>query len=136
MSDGKKRLEELAKRARANLARHGTGTSPDHLRGLALLDELERELKGPLAMPGLSVKRDPDRIMLTRAPRNAEVVLFWDKAIHVLDVRVMRHGEPAKLRRCVFDPHANHFRTMDDPHVELYELLTDSIQFALYPEAV
>lgn len=133
MSDGKKRLEELAKKARANLP--PSGTSPDHLRGLALLDELERDLKGPLAMPGLAVKRDPDRIVLTRSPRNAEVVLFWDKAIHVLDVRATRHGEPATHRRCVFDPHANHWRTMDDPRTELYELLTDLLTYALYPEA-
>lgn len=132
-ADGKKRLEELAKKARQNVA--PSGVSPDHLRGLALLDELEREFKGTLAMPGLSVKRDPDRIVLTRAPRNADVTLFWDKAIHALDVRTMRHGEPAKHRRCVFDPALGHFRTMDDERLELYALLTDCIAFALYPEA-
>lgn len=131
MSDGKKRLEELAKKARANLA--PTGASLEQVRGLALLDELERDFKGALAMPGLSVKRDPERIVLTRPPRNAEIVIFWDKAIHALEVRTMRHGEPAKLRRCVYDPQAQHFRTMDDERVELYSLLTDSISFALYP---
>lgn len=133
MSDGRKRLEELAKKARANLA--PTGVSPDQLRGLALLDELERDLKGPLAMPGLSVRRDGDRIVLTRAPRNAEVSMTWDRAIHALEVRATRHGEPAKMRRCIFDGAAGHFRTMDDPQEELYALLTDCMAFALYPEA-
>lgn len=133
MSDGKKRLAELAAKARANLP--PTGESPDNVRGYALLDELERELKGPLAMPGLVVKRDKLRVALSRPPRNADVIITWDKAIGALEVRTQRHGEPAKLRRCVFDPHLSHFRTMDDSKTELYELLTESIAFALYPEA-
>lgn len=133
MSDGKKRLAELAAKARANLP--PTGESPDNVRGAAMLDELERELRGPMAMPGLVVKRDKERLSLTRPPRNAEVVLTWDRMIGAFELRVMRHGEPAKIRRLVFDPHAGHFRSMDDERVEIYALLTDGITFALYPEA-
>lgn len=135
MSEGKKRLEELAKKARANVA--PTGQSPDHLRGLALMDEIEREFKGALAMPGLVVKRDNEgsRIVLTRPPRNAEVVLVWDKAIHALEIRTTRHGDPAKLQRCVYDATKKHFRTMDAPYTEIYDVLADDVQFALYPEA-
>src|SRR6185369_12719320 len=54
--DGKKKLKDLAKQVREKTA--VSGSTALHEKGLAIVEELAKELMGPDGMPGLKLYRD------------------------------------------------------------------------------
>jgi hypothetical protein len=130
--DAKKRLKDLAKQVREKVT--PSGAPQLHQRGLDLVEELAKELASPDGMPGLKVWHDSQaRIRLTRAPRNAEIALEWQRDIGALAMTCEKHGEPKVLVRYVWDEGAKKWRKLDGGG-EIWEDVTSALVEYLYPE--
>lgn len=130
--DAKKRLRDLAKQVREKVT--PTGAPLLHQKGLELVEELATELSAPDGMPGLKVWRDStQKIRLTRAPRNAEITLEWQREIGALGMTCEKHGEPKVLVRYVWDEAAKKWRKLDGGG-DIWEDVTGALVEYLYPE--
>lgn len=130
--DGKKRLKELAREARAKVAT--TGAPVLHQKGLELLEDLAKELTGPDGMPGLKLYRDsPTKFRVQRAQRNAELTLEWEREIGAVGFTAQKHGEPKTFVRYVWDAGESKWRKLDGGG-EIYEDVTSALVEYLYPE--
>ncbi len=99
-----------------------------------MVERLARDLTAPDGVPGLKLWRDtPTRFRLTRSPRNAEILVEWQRDIGAMVLAGEKHGEPRRLTRYVFDQEAQHFRRMEGEG-ELYEDLVAALVEYLYPE--
>jgi hypothetical protein len=99
-----------------------------------MVERLARDLTAPGGMPGLKLWRDsPTRFRLTRAPRNAEILVEWQRDIGAMVLAGEKFGEPRHLVRYVFDQEQAHFRRMEGEG-ELYEDLVAALVEYLYPE--
>jgi hypothetical protein len=133
MSEGKKKLVDLAKAVKEKVTPQGD----QHLqrRGLDLVEALSKDLTGDAAMPGLRLYRDaPSKFRLQRANRNAEITVEWQRDIAALAVTCEKHGEPKSLHRYVYDATKDVFRRMEGAG-EIYEDLTGFLIEYLFPEA-
>lgn len=130
--DGKKALKDLAKQVRDKVSQ--TGAPTYHQRGLELLDDLAKELSGPDGLPGLKIYRDsPQKMRLQRSPRNAEILLEWERDIGALALHCEKHGEPRTMVRYVYDEGLKHWRKLDGGG-EIYADVTSALVDVLYPE--
>lgn len=131
--DGKKRLKDLAKQVREKTAT--SGSTALHEKGLALVDELAKELTGPDGMPGLKLYRDnPQRFRLQRSPRNAEITVEWQREIGALALTKEKHGEPKSMVRYVWDEGEKKWRRLDGGGDVWDDVSTALVEY-LYPEA-
>ena len=86
-------------------------------------------------MPGLKLWRDsPTRFRLTRAPRNAEILLEWQRDIGAMVLAGEKFGDPKVLTRYVWDQEQGHFRRMEGEGRRLYEDVVAALVEYLYPE--
>ena len=134
MSDeGKKRLKDLAAQVREKATSRGAPSLDP--RGLALVDELARELGSPDAMPGLRINRDgPHKFRLSRTPRNADILVEWQRDVGALGITCEKHGEPKMFVRYVWDQPASKWRKLDGGG-EIWEDIAAYLTEYLYPEA-
>jgi hypothetical protein len=129
---GRKMFQDLAKKVREKVAPAGEPLL--NRKGLLAVELLARDLGAPDGMPGLQVWRDrPSKFRLTRAPRNAEIAVDWQRDIGALVVTGEKDGGPKKLVRYVFDEAEDRWRRMDGGG-ELYEDMTLILVEYLYPE--
>lgn len=130
--DGKKRLKDLAKQVREKTATSGANAL--HEKGLALVDELAKELTGPDGMPGLKLYRDnAQKFRLQRSPRNAEITIEWHRDIGALALTKEKHGEPKTMVRYVWDEGQKKWRLLDGGG-EIWEDVSAALVEILYPE--
>ncbi len=130
--DPKKRLRALAESARAQL--DPSGEAAIHGKGLALVEEIFRELSGPMAMPGLAVLRQGvEKLKLLRSGRNAEIALAWARPIGALELASKLLGKEKTFRRYVWDPAITQWRRMEGVG-EIWEDLQGELVAVLYPE--
>lgn len=130
--DGKKRLKDLAKQVREKTA--VSGATILHEKGLALVDELAKELTGPDGMPGLKLHRDnAQRFRLQRSPRNAEITIEWERDIGALALTREKHGEPKTMVRYVWDEAEKKWRRLDGGG-DIWEDVSTALVEVLYPE--
>ena len=130
--DGKKRLKDLAKQVREKTATSGANVL--HEKGLALVDELAKELTGPDGMPGLKLYRDnAQKFRLQRSPRNAEITIEWQREIGALALTKEKHGEPKTMVRYVWDEGEKKWRLLDGGG-EIWEDVSAALVEILYPE--
>lgn len=130
--DGKKRLKDLAKQVREKTATSGANVL--HEKGLALVDELAKELTGPDGMPGLKLYRDnAQKFRLQRSPRKAEITIEWQREIGALALTKEKHGEPKTMVRYVWDEAEKKWRLLDGGG-EIWEDVSAALVEILYPE--
>jgi hypothetical protein len=130
--DGKKRLKDLASRVREKVKPQGAPALD--ARGLALVEELAKELGAPDGMPGLKLARDaPAKLRLTRAMHEAEITLEWQRDIGALAVTSHKPGEPKALVRYVWDDGLSKWRKLDGGG-EIWEDVAALLVDTLYPE--
>jgi hypothetical protein len=131
--DGKKRLKDLAKQVRETPAVDGAAAL--HQKGLAIVDELAKELTGPDGMPGLKLYRDnAQKFRLQRSPRNAEITVEWEREVGAVALTKEKHGEPRILVRYVWDEHEKKWRRLEGGG-ELWDDVSSVLVEYLYPEA-
>ncbi len=131
--EGKKRLKDLAAGMREKVSSQGAPVL--HQKGLALVEELAKELSSPDAMPGLRVNKDgPHKFRLSRATRNADITIEWQRDIGALGVTCEKHGEPKMFVRYVWDEGEKKWRKLDGGG-EIWEDLATYLTEYLYPEA-
>ena len=131
--DAKKRLKDLAKQVREKVA--ATGHAVLHQKGLALVEEIAKELASPDGMPGLRILRDgPPKLRLQRPHRNAEIAIEWHRDIGALSMTSEKHGEPRRMVRYVFDEPQGKWRRLEGGG-DVWDDLTASLVEILYPEA-
>jgi hypothetical protein len=131
--DGKKRLKDLAKQVREKTAVDGAAVL--HHKGLAIIEELAKELGGPDAMPGLKVYRDnAQKFRLQRSPRNGEITMEWQREIGAVALTKQKHGEPKAMVRYVWDEPEQKWRRLEGGG-ELWEDVSTALVDVLYPEA-
>jgi hypothetical protein len=129
---GRKLLQDLAGAVREKVS--PTGEPLLNREGIKMVERLARDLTAPGGMPGLKLWRDtPTRFRLQRAPRNAEIMIEWQRDIGAMVMTGEKHGEPKRLVRYVFDQAEEHFRRMEGEG-ELYEDLVAALVEVLYPE--
>ena len=130
--NGRKLLQDLAGVVREKVS--PTGEPLINREGLKMVERLARDLQAPGGMPGLKLWRDaPTRFRLTRPPRNAELLIEWQRDIGAMVMAGDKFGEPRRLMRYVWDPEPEHFRRMEGEG-ELYEDLVAALIEYLYPE--
>lgn len=131
--NGRKLLLELAKTVQEKVS--PTGAPLLNRRALKMIERLSRELTAPgEGMPGLKLERDaPGKFRLQRPPRNAEIVLEWQRDIGAMVMTGEKHGGPRQLVRYVFDEVEDGWRRMEGVG-ELYEDLVAWLVEYLYPE--
>src|ERR1700722_11581311 len=130
--NGRKLLQDLAGVVREKVS--PTGEPLVNREGLKMVERLARDLTAPGGMPGLKLWRDsPTKFRLTRAPRNAEIMVEWQRDIGAMVLAGEKHGEPRRLTRYVFDQEQTHFRRMEGEG-ELYEDVVAALVEYLYPE--
>jgi len=130
--NGRKLLTDLAAQVRERVS--PAGEPLVNREGIKMVERLARDLTAPGGMPGLKLWRDtPTRFRLTRAPRNAEILLEWQRDIGAMVLAGEKFGEPKQMTRYVFDQDAQHFRRMEGDG-ELYEDLVAALVEYLYPE--
>lgn len=130
--DGKKRLKDLAKQIREKTKPDGVAVL--HEKGLALVDELAKELTGPDGMPGLKLYRDgAQKFRLQRSPRNAEITVEWQREIGALALTKEKHGEAKAMVRYVWDEGEKKWRRLDGGG-EIWEDVSAALVEILYPE--
>ncbi len=130
--NGRKLLQDLAGVVREKVS--PTGEPLVNREGLKMVERLARDLTAPGGMPGLKLWRDaPTRFRLTRPPRNAELMIEWQRDIGAMVMTGEKFGEPRRLMRYVWDPEPEHFRRMEGEG-ELYEDLVAALVEYLYPE--
>jgi hypothetical protein len=131
--DGKKRLKDLAKQVRDKTAVDGVAAL--HQKGLAIVDELAKELTGPDGMPGLKLHRDSaQKFRLQRSPRNAEITVEWEREIGAVALTKEMHGEPKILVRYVWDESEKKWRRLEGGG-EIWDDLSSALVEVLYPQA-
>jgi hypothetical protein len=131
--NGRKLLQDLAAQVREKVS--PTGEPLINREAIKTVERLARDLTGPGGMPGLKLWRDtPTRFRLTRPPRNAEILLEWQRDIGAMVLAGEKFGEPKRLTRYVFDQEQAHFRRMEGEG-ELYEDMVAALVEYLYPEA-
>lgn len=131
--EGKKRLKDLAKQVREKTATNGATVL--HEKGLALVEELAKELMGPEGMPGLKLYRDnAQRFRLQRSPRNAEITVEWQREIGALALTKEKHGEPKSMVRYVWDEAEKKWRRLEGGG-EIWDDVSAALVEILYPEA-
>lgn len=129
---GKKLLQDLAKTVQEKIA--PGGESLVNIRGLKMIEKLARELAGPTAMPGLKLYRDtPGKFRLQRPPRNAEIVVDWQRDIGVIVMTGEKHAGPKKMVRYVYDEAGDVWRRLEQVG-DLWEDLAEALTEYLYPE--
>jgi hypothetical protein len=134
MSDerGRKLLQDLAKAVNEKVS--PTGESLLNREGLKMVERMARDLTGPGAMPGLRLWRDaPQKFRLQRPPRNAEIVVHWQRDIGAMVMTGEKHGGSKAMTRYVLDQQEQHWRRMENEG-ELYEDLVAWLVEYLYPE--
>ncbi len=130
--NGRKLLQDLAGVVREKVS--PTGEPLLNREGLKMVERLARDLTAPGGMPGLKLWRDaPTRFRLTRPPRNAELLLEWQRDIGAMVLAGEKFGEPKRMMRYVFDQEQAHFRRMEGEG-ELYEDVVAALVEYLYPE--
>jgi hypothetical protein len=130
--NGRKLLQDLAGVVREKVS--PAGEPLINREGLKMVERLARDLQAPGGMPGLKLWRDsPTRFRLTRPPRNAELLIEWQRDIGAMVMAGDKFGEPRRLMRYVWDPEPEHFRRMEGEG-ELYEDLVAALIEYLYPE--
>jgi hypothetical protein len=129
---GRKLLQDLAGAVREKVS--PTGEPLLNREGIKMVERLARDLVAPGGMPGLKLWRDtPTRFRLQRSPRNAEIMIEWQRDIGAMVMTGEKFGEPKRLTRYVFDQAEEHFRRMEGEG-ELYEDLVAALVEYLYPE--
>jgi len=133
MSDeGRKRLKDLAQKVRD---REKITDEGRHKRGLLLVELMARDLTGEDGMPGLKLWRDaPSKFRLERAPRNAEIMLEWQRDIGAAVMTCQKHGEPKRVTRYIHDEAADTWRRMEGSGGEIYADLEQALVEYLYRE--
>ena len=130
--NGRKLLQDLATSVRERVS--PAGEPLVNREAIKMVERLARDLTAPGGMPGLKLWRDsPTRFRLTRAPRNAEILLEWQRDIGAMVLAGEKHGEPKQLTRYVWDQEQAHFRRMEGEG-ELYEDMVAALVEYLYPE--
>jgi hypothetical protein len=130
--NGRKLLQDLASVVRERVS--PTGEPLINREGIKMVERLARDLTAPGGMPGIKLWRDtPTRFRLTRPPRNAEILVEWQRDIGAMVLAGEKFGEPKRLARYVFDQEQAHFRRMEGEG-ELYEDLVAALVEYLYPE--
>ena len=131
--EGKKRLKDLAAQVREKAKTDGSTLL--HEKGLALVDELAKELTGPDGMPGLKLHRDgAQKFRLQRSPRNAEITVEWQREIGALALSREKHGEPKSMVRYVWDEGEKKWRRLEGGG-EIWDDVSAALVEVLYPEA-
>jgi hypothetical protein len=135
MSDeGKKRLKDLAGRVREKL--DTSGETQLHLKGLALIEEMAKELSGPDGLPGLRLFRDgPHKIKLQREKKNAEIVFEWERPIGAAVMTCLQLGQVKKSERYVYDDAKQAWRRLSGVPGEPFADVSEALVEVLYPEA-
>ena len=135
MSDeGKKRIKDLASRVREKL--DTSGETQLHARGLALIEEMAKELGGPEGLPGLRLFRDgPHKIKLQRDKKNAEIVVEWERPIGATVMTCVQMGQVKRSERYVFDDGKQAWRRMSGAPGEPFGDVSEALVEVLYPEA-
>jgi hypothetical protein len=129
---GRKRLQDLSKALQEKIAPSGEAVVTR--RALKTVERLARDLTGESAMPGLRLWRDAaGKFRLQRPPRNAEIVVEWQRDIGAMVVTAEKFGGPKALTRYLYDQAADHFRRMEGEG-ELHDDLTEVLIEYLYPE--
>ena len=136
--EGKKRLRDLASKVREKL--NPAGEPLLNQRGLALVDELAKELTAPDAMPGLHLFRDsPQRFRLQRERKNAEIAFEWQRDIGAAVMTCTSLGQVKKLERYVLDEASSSqqgaWRRMSGLAGDPFDDVSDALIELLYPEA-
>jgi hypothetical protein len=130
--NGRKLLQDLAGVVRDKVS--PTGEPLLNREGIKMVERLSRDLTAPDGVPGLKLWRDtPTRFRLTRPPRNAEILVEWQRDIGAMVLAGEKFGEPKRLVRYVFEAEAGHFRRLEGEG-ELYEDLVAALVEYLYPE--
>ena len=131
--EGKKRLKDLASRVREKL--DTSGEAHLHARGLALIEEMAKELTGPDALPGLRLFRDgPNKIKLQRERKNAEIVFEWERPIGAAVMTCVQLGQVKRTERYVWDEATQAWRRMSGAPGEPFSDIGDALAEGLYPE--
>jgi hypothetical protein len=135
MSDeGKKKLKDLAGRVREKLDTSGKALLD--AQGLALVEDLAKELTGPDGLPGLRLFRDaPHKLKLQREKKNAEIVFEWERAIGAAVMTCVQMGQVKRTERYVFDDASKTWRRMSGVAGEPFADVGDALVELLYPEA-
>lgn len=130
---GRKRLQDLSKSLNEKITQ--TGDAQLTRRALKTIERLARDLTGESAMPGLRLWRDAaGKFRLQRPPRNAEIVVEWQRDIGAMVITAEKFNEPRVLTRYVYDQTDDHFRRMEGEG-ELHDDLAHTLTEYLYPEA-
>lgn len=130
--NGRKLLQDLAAQVRERVS--PTGEPLINREGIKMVERLARDLTAEGGMPGLRLWRDtPTKFRLTRPPRNAEILVEWQRDIGAMVLAGEKFGEPKRLTRYVWDAEQTHFRRMEGEG-ELYEDLVAALVEYLYPE--
>jgi hypothetical protein len=130
---GRKRLQDLSKSLNEKITQ--TGDAQLTRRALKTIERLARDLTGESAMPGLRLWRDAaGKFRLQRPPRNAEIVVEWQRDIGAMVMTAEKFNEPRVLTRYVYDQTDDHFRRMEGEG-ELHDDLAHTLTEYLYPEA-
>ncbi len=130
--NGRKRLQDLAATVRERVS--PAGEPLVNKEGIKMVERLARDLTAPGGMPGLKLWRDaPTKFRLTRPPRNAEILVEWQRDIGAMVLAGEKFGEAKRLTRYVFDQEQQHFRRMEGEG-ELYEDVVEALVEYLYPE--
>lgn len=104
-------------------------------RALKTIERLARDLTGESAMPGLRLWRDAaGKFRHQRPPRNAEIVVEWQRDIGAMVITAEKFNEPRVLTRYVYDQTDDHFRRMEGEG-ELHDDLAHTLTEYLYLEA-
>ncbi len=129
---GKKLLKDLASKVREKTT--PTGEPILNARGLALVDELGKELTGEGAMPGLHLFRDtPAKFRLQREKKNAELTIDWQRPIGALVLTGVALGHTKFTHNYVWDETEQRWRRLDSLG-EIWEDLSTALVDLLYPE--
>jgi len=129
---GKKLLKDLSKQVREKLSPGGEPLL--HAKGLALVEEMAKELTGPDGMPGLHVFRDaPHKFRLQRQKKNAEIAVEWERPIGAAVMTSTEMGHVKRTERYVWDEAQARWRRLDGLG-EIYEDLSNALVELLYPE--
>jgi len=130
--NGRKLLQDLASAVRERVS--PAGEPLVNREAIKIVERLARDLTAPGGMPGLKLWRDsPTRFRLTRSPRNAEILLEWQRDIGAMVLAGEKFGEPKQLTRYVWEQEKEHFRRMEGEG-ELYEDMVAALVEYLYPE--
>ncbi len=129
---GKKLLKDLSKQVREKLSPGGEPLL--NQKGLALVEELAKELTGPDGMPGLHLFRDgPHKFRLQRERKNAEICVEWQRPIGAAVLTGTAMGSVKSAERYVWDEAQTKWRRLDGLG-EIYEDLSKALVDYLYPE--